>query len=139
MDPVGTSIVASTKTQAAGAPVKRRVLLVEDDHLSRAALGRLLEASGYQISAVQTVGQAVDDLASEPGVVLLDLMLPDGNGVSVLKCVRAERLKARVAVITALAEPLVLAEVQRLRPDGFFRKPLDVNALLRWLGEGGGG
>jgi hypothetical protein len=42
----------------------------------------------------------------------------------------------RVAVATGTNDPAMVAHVDKLHPDILYRKPLDVNALLRWLDEG---
>jgi len=75
------------------------------------------------------------ELRCEPDCLILDLMLPDGNGASVLKHVRESGLPIRVAVATGTSDPAMLAEVAALRPDVLYRKPLDAMALAQWLGE----
>jgi DNA-binding response OmpR family regulator len=61
--------------------------------------------------------------------ILLDLMLPDGNGSELLRRVRAGQVPGKVCVITGCASGM-LNEVRRLEPDHVFTKPLDVDGLL---------
>ena len=79
-----------------------------------------------------SLAEATQKLIWNPDVVLLDLMLPDGCGVELLRRLRRRNDPARVALITAAPDPL-LAEAQAHGPDATFRKPLDVHALLNWL------
>ena len=136
----GASVSAAPRPQEAGQPPnpRGRILIIEDDRLSREALRLILERSGFEVKAVRTLRDGVDALEWSPRVLLLDLMLPDGGGLSALKCIRSEKLDIRVAVTTAVVDPLLLAEVQRLSPEGFFWKPLDLQKLLAWLAEAGG-
>ncbi len=64
--------------------------------------------------------------------ILLDLMLPDGNGTDLLRRVRAGEITSRVCVITGCASGM-LNEVRRLEPEHVFTKPLDVDGLLNAL------
>ena len=114
--------------------IGRRVLIVEDDRPSLKALTRLLTVSGYDTIGAPTLAEATQKLILHPDVVLLDLMLPDGSGVELLRRLRRRNDPARVALITAASEPL-LAEAQALRPDATFRKPFDAQDLLAWLSD----
>src|SRR4051794_33861317 len=65
-----------------------RVLLVEDDRSTRAALRRILAYAGHDVRAVETLAEGLTELAWPPDCVVLDLMLPDGCGLTVLRRVR---------------------------------------------------
>jgi DNA-binding NarL/FixJ family response regulator len=67
--------------------------------------------------------------------VILDLMLPDGNGASVLEHVRHVGLPTRVAVATGAGDWRSLLDEARLKPDAVFLKPIDFPRLVRWLDE----
>lgn len=69
--------------------------------------------------------------AHRPSAVILDLMLPDGEGSAVLERVRAANMDVRVTVTTASADPDRLKRVRALGPDSLLRKPLDLAELLR--------
>jgi|SRR5688572_25021330 CheY-like chemotaxis protein len=112
-----------------------RALVVEDDQSSRDALSKLLERAGYEVMCAVSVGEAMKLLDWHPRKILLDLMLPDGNGVAVLERIRNERLPIKVAVITGASDPQLLDQVERLSPDARFYKPLDLQILLGWLGR----
>ena len=117
-------------------PVTSRTMVVEDDRASRTALCGILARMGYEVSACETLAQALDVLEDvRPNIVLLDLMLPDGNGVEVLRRIRRDGLETRVAVVTATHAPLSRGDLAMLRPDKLFRKPLDINSLREWLAQ----
>jgi DNA-binding response OmpR family regulator len=110
------------------------VLIVEDDEDSREALVRMCRRTGHTCLSASSRAEALAMLISRPpDAVLLDLMLPDGAGVEVLRVIRAHRFPARVAVVTAATDPRMLAEVKQLQPDAFFHKPLDFAKLRAWL------
>jgi hypothetical protein len=62
------------------------VLLVEDNELARDALRLLLQATGHQVSVAGSVAEAISVArAGRPDLVLLDLTLPDGDGLNVAR------------------------------------------------------
>jgi CheY-like chemotaxis protein len=111
----------------------RRVLIVEDDAASRVVTGFLCRRAGMQTVAAATLGEGLALLSWRPDCVLLDLMLPDGNGVELLRHVRARDVPVRVAVATAAYDWHLLEEVKSLRPDHVFLKPVDWRAVTEWL------
>ena len=116
------------------AAARGRALIVEDDPTSRTALGYLLAHHGWNATEAATLGSGAQMLDSaRPHVLILDLMLPDGDGADLLRRVRAERLPIRVAVVSGVGDPQRLAAVNQLGPDAMFHKPLDVHAFLKWL------
>ena len=116
------------------APEPRRVLIVEDDEDGREALVRLCARTGHDCQSARNRAEALALLVSRPpDAIVLDLMLPDGSGVEVLRLVRAHAFPVRVAVVTAASNPALLAEVRRLRPDALFRKPVSFHDLRAWL------
>src|SRR4051812_21953207 len=104
-------------------PLKRRVLIVDDDRPLLRSVVRLLVSVGHEAVAAETVKAAMDALDSAPSHLILDLNLPDGHGTAVLRHVRNNGLPVKVAVLTGSADPVLLAEAEQLRPDARFRKP----------------
>jgi len=113
------------------------VLLVEDDTATRLALSALLRRRGLDVTSAATVDRAMELVGWVPDWVVLDLMLPGRNGVEMLRQLRAWgpawQGRMRVAVVTAATDPQLLAEVDALKPDAFFPKPLDLPALIAHL------
>jgi two-component system response regulator FixJ len=106
--------------------------VVEDDALTHASLRRVLDKSGHEVEAVGTVAEAYPRLAHSRCVVL-DLQLPDGSGIDVLRYVRERHLPVRVAVNTGCADQALLREVRALAPDALFIKPFNPEKLLAWI------
>ncbi|HYE21728.1 MAG TPA: response regulator [Tepidisphaeraceae bacterium] len=110
------------------------VLLVEDDRVSREALAGILRVKKFQVEAAASLGEALDSLdAGLPDAILLDLMLPDGTGLDVLRRVKAAgKAAVPVAVISGSAEQMIDQAVA-LGADHVFRKPLSATKVLAWL------
>jgi DNA-binding response OmpR family regulator len=116
---------------------KPRLLLIEDDWRTHSALRKILTRLGWEVQSAMTVSGGLALLDHKPDAVVLDLMLPDGDGLDVLRKARSERLRAKFAVTTGVDDPRRLEEVRGLRPDALLRKPLELNELLRAIGADG--
>lgn len=90
---------------------------------------QILKRLGFAPLEAGTVREAVGYLTAPPQWILLDLMLPDGSGVDVLRKVRAERLPSRVCVISG-CDPSVLQTARAAGADHVLTKPLDVSRLI---------
>jgi two-component system OmpR family response regulator len=109
---------------------------LEDDAGARKALVALLAGAGWDVVAAGSVAEALAALrapGANPSCAVLDLNLPDGDSRAVLRRIRAGNLPVRVAVATASEDAAMLADVSRLGPDAFYRKPLDMAAVREWL------
>jgi DNA-binding response OmpR family regulator len=79
--------------------VAKRVLVVEDSVLISSALRILLESSGYEVAIARTAAEALQAaLAVHPDAMLLDLTLPDGDGLSVLNDLAARKASPSVTL-----------------------------------------
>ncbi len=110
------------------------VLLVEDDPTSANALRVLLTMHGCEVAIARSLEQGLYLLHARPKAIVVDLMLPDGDGIEILARVREANLPIKVVVTTAVGDPARLAAVYRLNPDCILRKPMDLGDLLRALG-----
>jgi DNA-binding NtrC family response regulator len=131
--PVGPDVRAGGATKTTRG--KCRVMVVEDDAPSRTALVMLLKHIGFETTFATNVADAMRMVSSIPSAVILDLMLPDGNGASVLEHVRQAGLSTRVAVATGAGDWKSMVDEVRLKPDAVFIKPIDFPRLVRWLDE----
>ena len=109
--------------------------MVEDDGASRGALVALFRRLGFDVDSASTLAAATAKLAAvpPPDFVILDLMLPDGNGIDLLRHVRAAGLPVRVAVTTGVFDWHLLDDVRKLSPDRLYQKPVDAAQLRDWL------
>ena len=117
-------------------PKTCRVLLIEDDPTSANALRVLLTMHGCEVAIARSLAQGLDLLRTNPGAIVVDLMLPDGDGIEILARVREANLPITIVVTTAVGDPARLAAVYRLKPESVLRKPIDLGELLRAIGVG---
>lgn len=114
-------------------PSQITVLLVEDDP-DQAALGDLrVSMAGYRVRLARSCREMVADLSEKPlpDLVLLDVMLPDGNGFGLLSCMRTDpRLSLLpVVMLTALTSAEDIRRGLDVGADGYITKPYS-KALL---------
>jgi two-component system, NtrC family, response regulator AtoC len=82
--------------------MKARILIVEDEKTALQALSLLLADEGYEVLKAQTGEEGLRvTLQQEPDLILLDIRLPDVNGLTVLQQLRAGQSDAAVIVMTA--------------------------------------
>jgi two-component system OmpR family response regulator len=112
-----------------GGPCKL-LLLVEDDAWTRFALTGLVRRRGWEIVTSSTVEEGIALLDRDPDCVVLDLALPDGSGEAVLRTIREQGRRCRVAIYSAVTDEGRLGRIEALKPDAVFTKPADVDAIL---------
>lgn len=115
-------------------PAQIVVLLVEDDP-DQAALGDLrVSMAGYRVRLARSVREMVMELTNQPlpDLVLLDVMLPDGNGFGMLGCMRMDpRLSVLpVIMLTALTGAEDIRRGLDLGADGYITKPYSKDILV---------
>jgi two-component system OmpR family response regulator len=104
-----------------------RILLVEDDRPLAEALTALLSSSGYAVDWVEDGASAEALVAIEHfDLVILDLNLPQMDGLSVLKAMRARENPAAVMILTARGAPDDRVRGLDLGADDYMAKPFDV-------------
>ena len=111
---------------------QNRVLVVEDNDLSRHALSRLLSLMGHTVTEAATVAEGLAQLDGHNSLIL-DMNLPDGDGTCILQKARESKTPIKVAVYTGTEDRELLASVRKVQPDGLFFKPVDLPALLEWM------
>ena len=80
---------------------KKKILIVEDDEFTIKLYTRLLTDAGYQIVNTTNASEALDMAKREkPNLIIMDLMLMDGNGFEVIKQIRNEKNLNNVPIIT---------------------------------------
>jgi two-component system, cell cycle response regulator DivK len=122
-----------------------QILVVEDNHLSMKLFRDVLHATGYSVLEATTGADAVQ-LAVEhaPALVLMDIRLPDANGVHTLSLLRSRERTASIPVLALTAEAM-RGDPERFLAagfDGYVSKPVDVVELVatvrRLCGRPGG-
>ncbi|HVA65049.1 MAG TPA: sigma-54 dependent transcriptional regulator [Terriglobales bacterium] len=109
---------------------KAKLLVVEDERLLRWAMRRKCEQWGYEVAEAGSKVEALDLAQREhPDLLLLDVILPDGNGVEMLTQLRQEQFTGPVIMITA--DPKVEDVKASLRQGAFdyLCKPVNFDEL----------
>ena len=110
-----------------------RVLAVDDEMPILRLLRRTLEAHGYAVEAVHTGGAALAAAGRRrPDAVLLDLMLPDMDGLEVCRTLRGQ-MQAPIIVLSARGEERTKVEALDLGADDYLTKPFGTAELLARL------
>ncbi len=108
-----------------------RILVVDDEETIRSMLRDLLSANGHQVDDAVDTRSAVQLLRGrEYDVVLTDLMLPDGDGLEVLRIARSRPYDPEVLVITAYGSIDSAVEAVRAGAFDYLTKPLATQKLL---------
>jgi two-component system, cell cycle response regulator DivK len=110
-----------------------RVLVVEDNEKNMKLFREVLVASGYRTLEATTAGEAID-MASEqtPDLVLMDIQLPDLDGVEALRRLRADARTATIPVVALTAQAMQGDRERFLASgfDGYVSKPVNVRDLI---------
>lgn len=107
-----------------------RILLVEDEDRIASFVTKGLQAEGHTVEHSARVDEASQmALARDYDLILLDLMLPDGNGREVLAAVRSVKPELPVVVLSALGEIDDKVELLDLGADDYLTKPFSMREL----------
>ena len=110
------------------------VLIVDDDAELSAMLVRLLQAEGWAAQTALTAAQAHQAIARQPpDVVLLDVMLPDANGLELCRRWRASHPAIGILMLTARGDPIDRVLGLELGADDYLPKPFEKRELVARL------
>jgi two-component system cell cycle response regulator DivK len=110
-----------------------KILLVEDNEKNMKLFRDVLRAAGYETLEATTGGQALKlAVEHDPGLVLLDVGLPDIDGVAVLGRLRADDRTASIPVLALTAQAMTGDRERFLAAgfDGYVSKPVNIVALI---------
>ncbi len=112
-----------------------RVLLVDDHPMIGAALELLLRETVYELlGRARTAGEATSQLGTlKPDLLLLDVNLPDGSGLDVLKRLSTARVQPKVILLTAGMDEAQLLAAAALSPQGMVLKTSDPSLLIECM------
>lgn len=116
-----------------------KILVIEDDHRMSAALVSGLEAAGYEVIAAHSGEEGFFLVhTTRPDLLLLDLTLPQRNGLEILRQIRREGIDVRVLILTSHNTVDDRVEGLRTGADDYLGKPFSfpelvarIDALLR--------
>jgi len=105
------------------------VAVVDDDAPSRTALGRLLQAAGFEPALFESA-EAYIDASPTPACIVVDMQLPGMSGIELQQRLRAAGTLAPIIVTTASDEAAIRERAQQNGCAGFFLKPVHARALI---------
>ena len=109
----------------------KTLLLVEDEQDILENNRRFFEAAGFRVLTAENLAAARERLAGEtPGAIVLDIMLPDGNGLELLKELREAGSKIPVIMLTAWGKASDVARGLKLGANDYMPKPFSYEVLL---------
>ena len=107
-----------------------KILLVEDDSALRGALEELLCREGYDVVKASNVRSAREGLDSAIDLVILDVGLPDGDGVELCRCWRSEGVQTPILFLTAKDEEMDVVRGLDSGGNDYVTKPFRMQELL---------
>lgn len=112
-----------------------RILLADDHPMIRAAIEVLLRDTGYEVVGMAGTGEAAlgEIERLRPDMLLLDLQMPGGSGLEVLRQLRAVKSTVGVILLTAAVDDAELLEAKALKVRGIVLKNSDPAYLLECL------
>lgn len=113
------------------------VMVVDDELWLRRSFERILGEDGYTVVSVDSGRSALAIAASlRPELIVLDILMPDMDGLATLTELRRRGVKSVIVVLTALATVQSARQAMLLGADDFITKPFDLNVLKLVLRDG---
>ena len=110
-----------------------RILVVEDNEMNRDMLARRLERRGFHVSIAADGSEGIQKARMEmPDLILMDLNLPEIDGLEATATLKQDRNTSRIPVIALSAYAMVTDKENAMRAgcDDFATKPIEFNGLL---------
>ena len=120
-----------------------RVLLVEDNDINREVAETLLAENGLNVECAVNGREACDQFLSHEGhyydVILMDVMMPEMDGIEATKVIRAsDHPEAKSVIIIAMTANAFEDDIRRTRAagmDGHLSKPIRINEILKAMDQ----
>ncbi|MCM1499656.1 MAG: response regulator transcription factor [Clostridium sp.] len=110
--------------------MKDTILLVEDDFALAMGTEYALQAEGYNVIHAGSLEKAREALEKEPDLILLDVMLPDGNGFDFCREIRQDNQHIPIIFLTAVGEEVNIVQGLETGADDYVTKPYRVRELF---------
>jgi len=108
-----------------------RILVIDDNVLTRETLRAILEDNGCEVEVVGDAQLGLEQLRASPfQMIITDHQMPGMTGVELLSTVRTEKIPCGVIVLTAHGDPQLALEAMKAGADDFVAKPCDPARLI---------
>jgi DNA-binding NtrC family response regulator len=107
------------------------LLIVDDETVVRRSIRRVCVAEGYRVVEAETAAQGLELFGTaKPDVAVIDYMLPDGDGLGLLRALRALDSGTPIIILTGHGSIDLAVQAMREGADDFVTKPVELPALL---------
>jgi CheY-like chemotaxis protein len=114
-----------------------KVLVIDDDHLVRYTLSKILQRAGYHVTTASDGKCAMAAFRDErPDVVITDIIMPEQEGIETILKIRSERPEVKIIAISGGARRHnldYLGMAEAFGADGVIAKPFEAEELLSRL------
>lgn len=110
--------------------MSHKILMVEDDFALAMGTEYALTSEGYEVVSANTLADARRLYDDSIDLVLLDVMLPDGNGLTLCKELREAESLVPIIFLTAVSEEVNIVQGLEIGADDYVTKPYRVKELL---------
>jgi two-component system, chemotaxis family, chemotaxis protein CheY len=108
-----------------------KILVVDDAEFLRVRITKMLTADGFEVVEAENGLKAIDAFkANKPDMVLMDITMPEMDGLSALKELRKIDPSAKVVMLTALGQESVVLEAVKSGAKDFVVKPFERDRIL---------
>ena len=108
-----------------------KIMVVDDAAFMRMKCAKLLKENGYEVVEAGNGSEAIELYKSEsPDAVLLDITMPDMDGLTALKHLRQLDSNARVAMVTAMGQQTIVVDALKSGAKDFVVKPFAAERVL---------
>ncbi len=114
----------------------KKILVIDDEAIVRMSCERALEQEGYEVTSAASGREGIDLLEKDTfGLVLLDLKMPDIDGVEVLNTINKRWPDTKVIMITGYSTVEIAVQTLRLGAYNFIEKPFTPDTLVTAVRE----
>lgn len=114
----------------------KKILVIDDEAIVRLSCERTLSPEGYEVKSVASGSEGIELLENESyPLVLLDLKMPDMDGIEVLKKIKAMQPETKVIMITGYSTVETAVNALKLGAFNYIEKPFSPEKLLEAVKE----
>ncbi len=114
----------------------KKALLAEDSEFFRVNVAKYLESKGFEMLFAENGKQALDKaIENNPDIILLDLVMPEINGIQFLKLMKKNNLNFPVIILSSLSKSKVIDYIKNFNIKGYLSKPFKFEKLLTKIKE----
>ncbi len=125
--------LATAKTSHESDDQKHRILVADDDRITRALSTRILQSENWEVQTADTAESALAAIKPDIDVVLLDIYLPGLSGIEILPKIKQLSPSTQVVILSASDKPKDGAEAIKAGAFDFLSKPVEKQELLATL------